>query len=63
MAQDPVTTRRSITLKIDPELANALKKEYSICCSWGFFYEQANEPTYNIVGWSSGELEAQDFIE
>ncbi|XP_014550929.1 hypothetical protein COCVIDRAFT_20725 [Bipolaris victoriae FI3] len=50
-------TRRSIKIKINKRLAVALNEEYSICCAWGFQYEHVGKKTYNIVGWSNGEIE------
>jgi hypothetical protein len=57
MGSENYPTRRSITIKINKNLAVALKEDYSICCAWGFQYEHVDEKTYNIVGWSTGETE------
>lgn len=57
MGSENYPTRRSITIKINKNLAVALKEDYSTCCAWGFQYEHVDEKAYNIVGWSTGETE------
>lgn len=55
MSSGKSSQRYSVTIVIKTDLIKNLAKECNLCCSWGFYIGNSTEPTYNVVGWASGE--------